>query len=453
MNGRFSFAAPRIANDVSVAMARVATRFYLFGALLVVSTIYLPHRAPHNVYGLAALAVLAVLTTVLLSVFPWDKFKVTTFTSVNVLTSSIIMALLIYFTGGSRSGYHLIFFLIIFFSYYYNMAEMFLITTVVSAFYLLPLLYEGSDPYQISTSAVTVLFFYFGTYILSLVTRYMMMKNATLEHLNKDIIALTSLSESLLDDLEEGVLPETLADNLKGYVPSTYCIALLLDDRENLVVRFISPVRGLDWAPKINEIYPPEKLSKLRSVFATRQPLLQNIAADDVDPDLKKMISPNTSNVLSVPIRIGANHGGIVIFGEERISSRAPFTNERIQMAITVSKQIATAIQLSRCYEKLADAKHDLAISHERVVMAERLATLGEVTRAVEHEINNPLNVILNWSEVYQEDAAIPNEMRKKFQVIYDMAVRISEVIRKLTEIKEARSIEFIKGQRMTDIQ
>jgi len=452
MNGLVSIAAPRIAQNVSVAMARVATRFYLFGALLVASTIYLPHRAPHHVIGLISLAVLSLLMIGLLSRFPWNMYGTYVFTATHVLASSAMVALLIYFTGGSQSGYHLLFFLIIFFSYYYNLTEMFVIATVVAVFYLLPLFYEGRDPYQYSTFAVTVLFFFFGTYLLSLVTRYMMMKNETLERLNGEIMALTSLSATLLHDLEEGSLPESLAENLKGYVPSTYCIGLLLDESNNLIVRFISPVRGLAWAPKINEIFPADRLVKLKSVFDTRQPLMLNIDAGDVDEDLLGILSPNTSVALAVPIRIGANHGGIVVFGEERIQSRAPFTNERIQMAITVSRQIATAIQLSRCYEKLAEAKHDLAVSHDRIIKAERLATLGEVTRAVEHEINNPLNVILNWAEVYQEDKSIPHEMRKKFQVIYDMAIRIAEVIRKLTDIKEARAVEFIKGQRMTDI-
>jgi signal transduction histidine kinase len=75
------------------------------------------------------------------------------------------------------------------------------------------------------------------------------------------------------------------------------------------------------------------------------------------------------------------------------------------------------------------------------------------VTRTVEHEINNPLSVIVNWAEIYREDSAIDPELRRKFQIIYDMAMRITEVIKKLAEIKDAKSIEFIKGQKMTDIE
>jgi hypothetical protein len=33
------------------------------------------------------------------------------------------------------------------------------------------------------------------------------------------------------------------------------------------------------------------------------------------------------------------------------------------------------------------------------------------------------------------------------------MSIRIMEVIRRLSEVKDSKSIEFIKGQRMTDIK
>jgi C4-dicarboxylate-specific signal transduction histidine kinase len=105
------------------------------------------------------------------------------------------------------------------------------------------------------------------------------------------------------------------------------------------------------------------------------------------------------------------------------------------------------------CYERLIEARHNLHVSQDKVIKAERLATLGEVTRTVEHEINNPLSVIVNWAEIYREDSTIDPELRRKFQIIYDMAIRITAVIKKLAEIKDAKSIEFIKGQKMADIE
>jgi two-component system sporulation sensor kinase B len=97
-------------------------------------------------------------------------------------------------------------------------------------------------------------------------------------------------------------------------------------------------------------------------------------------------------------------------------------------------------------------ARREIQSSHDKIIKAERLAALGEVTRAVEHEINNPLSVIVNWSEIYRKDESIDPRLRGKFQTIYDMSERIMVVIKKLSEMKETRSVEFIKGQKMTRI-
>jgi signal transduction histidine kinase len=452
MSGMHSLIGPRIALGVGTAMARVAVRFYFFSALLVASTIYLPHKEPHNNAGLVALAVAGAFMMGFLSWFPWDRHKTRVFTAAHLLVSSTMMALLIYFTGGSSSSYHLLFFLIILFSYFYDIAELFAITTVVALFFLLPVLYETADPYRFSSFAVTILFFYFGAYLLSLVTRYMLMKNHALERLNGEVLALTSLTSTLLEDLEEGSLPDSLASTLREYVPTTYCIVLLLDEQDHLVVRLAAPVRPVQWRFTMGSSFGPGRLPRLRQVLKTRQPEVYRVDVDELDDELAAVLSRETAAILAVPIRTGAANGGVIVFAEERHEGRAPFTNEKIHLAVAVSKQIATAVQLSHCYENLELAKHELAISHDKVIKAERLATLGEVTRAVEHEINNPLSVILNWSEVYRDDASLPDETRKKFQVIFDMAVRITDVIRKLTEINETKSVEFMQGQRMTDI-
>jgi hypothetical protein len=448
-----SLIAPRLAPGIGVAMARVATRFYFFSILLVAATVYLPQRTSPNAYGLLVLGLFAAGMIVFLSLFPWDRYEPRVFSLTHLLASSVMLALLVYFTGGSKSGYSVLFFLIILFSYFYNLTEMISITTVVSFFFLLPFLYEKPEPYQFAASAVTVLFFYLGTYILHGVTRFMLKKNKTLEELNNDILDLSSLSTGLLADLEADSLPESFAENLKDHIPTTYCILLLLDDQENLVTRLACPVRSLAWEPAIGSAYRSDRLPLVRSVFETRQPALYRLEFDAIDEDLKLMISKATCSVLVVPVRTGAENGGVMIFGEERHWNRSPITHEKIQLAVAISKQVSTAVQLWRCHDKLAEARRSLEVSRDSLIKAERLATLGEVTRAVEHEINNPLSVIVNWSEIYRDDPSVDAVLRNKFQIIYDMAIRIMGVVRRLSEIKDAKSIEFIKGQRMTDIK
>ena len=172
-----AFLAPRIAPGIGVAMARVAARFFFFSILLVGSTIYLPHEVAPGRFGLIVLALLTAGMIVFLHRFPWDRFEPRVFTLVHLLTSCSLLSLLVFVTGGARSSYDLLFFLIILFSYFYNLREMLSITTVVSVFYLLPFIYSDFEPRHVALSAVTVLFFYLGTYVLYGVTRFVLKKN------------------------------------------------------------------------------------------------------------------------------------------------------------------------------------------------------------------------------------------------------------------------------------
>jgi hypothetical protein len=447
------FLTPRIAPGIGVAMARVATRFYFFSFLLVASTIYLPHKGPSGPYGLLVLAVLTIGVMIFISLFPWDDRQPRAFTLTYLLSSCGLISLLVYFTGGAQSAYGILFFLIIFFSFFYNQAEMYLITTIVSLFYLVPFLYDSPNSYHFTTAAITVLFFYFGTYILHGVTRIVVKKNQTLEELNRNIMELDAITSRLVKDLETGSLPDSLAETLKEHLPSTYCLMMLLDEEQNLISQLACPVRPLTWTPMIGSIYAPHKLISARTVLETRQPRLFQLATDALDEDLRALIPQNTQSVLIVPIRVGAENIGVMAFGEERQWARSAFTNEKIKLAIAITKQIATGLNMWWCFERLREARRDLEVSHDKIIKAERLAALGEVTRAVEHEINNPLSVIVNWSEIFRHDESIDPPLRNKFQIIYDMSIRIMAVIRKLSEVKDAQPVEFIKGQNMTRIE
>jgi C4-dicarboxylate-specific signal transduction histidine kinase len=227
---------------------------------------------------------------------------------------------------------------------------------------------------------------------------------------------------------------------------------MLSDANGSLTTRIACPIRSFTWEPLIGAVYAADRLKSVRTVLETRQPLLYRLDSDDIEDDLKKMLAKNTRSVLVVPIRIAAENIGVMIFGEERHWNRSSFTNDKIQLAVAISKQVATGLSTWWCRERLTEARRDLKLSYDKIIKAERLATLGEVTRAVEHEINNPLSVIVNWSEIFRDDDSIDPEIRKKFQIIYDMSMRIMAVIRKLSAMKDTKAVEVIRGQKMTHI-
>lgn len=83
---------------------------------------------------------------------------------------------------------------------------------------------------------------------------------------------------------------------------------------------------------------------------------------------------------------------------------------------------------------------------------ARYLAGVGEVSLAIQHEINNPLAALLTNSALISSGMLNADEVPTSLKVIDEQARRIAEVVRRLQGIEAPRSVEYLKGQRMVDL-
>jgi two-component system NtrC family sensor kinase len=87
-----------------------------------------------------------------------------------------------------------------------------------------------------------------------------------------------------------------------------------------------------------------------------------------------------------------------------------PFTEKQIELASTFADQAAIAIENVRLFEsveartrELAASLEDLRTTQDRLVQTQKLASLGQLTAGIAHEIKNPLNFVNNFSGVSAE--------------------------------------------------
>jgi len=131
-------------------------------------------------------------------------------------------------------------------------------------------------------------------------------------------------------------------------------------------------------------------------------------AEGDEFPETRQIaIQQGHRTSLSVPmLREGESIGAIIL---RRIEVQ-PFTDRQIRLLQTFADQAVIAIGNVRMFEQvqertreLSESLEELRAAQDRLVQTEKLASLGQLTAGIAHEIKNPLNFINNFSAVSVE--------------------------------------------------
>lgn len=262
--------------------------------------------------------------------------------------------------------------------------------------------------------------------------------------------------------LREAEQKITILYEIARFVSSLHDVQLVLDAIVNLLWNEFKldacSIRLLDTDGKLR-IKSQKGLSKAFIEKTTREPTIDSYSgdcfltgriviindADQIDKPIStnRIVCENITSFAVAPIKVEGETIGVLVTS----SKKKNYFHERFNDVIyVISNQIGIAIRISQLYEEIQSLNQGLeqkvrertAELEEKttcLIEAERLATVGEMSKRIAHELRNSLTVVGGLARRLHEKSSENDPNREYLKIIFEEVKTLEEKVSNLIKL------------------
>lgn len=241
----------------------------------------------------------------------------------------------------------------------------------------------------------------------------------TLRSYQEQLERLTEVGLEITTRLTEEDMARNAFEKLRGYIPWQFCSIGILDD-ERTIRSYYERFDKREYQNRTFDVYDTSNIYMLlvRRLLETGRSVVISDSRVDIDRLFPDHTLPRDSGLfrsphsfLASPLQLETTRGllGIQTRGENVYQDNHRLILENLSLYIATALQNARAFteiqrqqatlrrqadELTHTNEELASALKHLQDTQLQLVQSEKMASLGQLTAGIAHEINNPINFV-----------------------------------------------------------
>ena len=219
-----------------------------------------------------------------------------------------------------------------------------------------------------------------------------------------ELSTVNSISQAIVGHLEIDKLINLVGDKVRDLFKANIVYLAVLNKQTNII----------EFPYGYGDEYPPLKLGEglTSKIILTKESLLINRKIDERE---EEVIGTPAASYLGVPIPVGGDIIGVL--SVQSTEKENLFTDDDKRLLSTIAAHVGIALNNANAYEELNKTLENLQATQNQLVAQEKLASLGQLTAGIAHEIKNPLNFVNNFSEL---SVGLVEELQQGLHLIRD---------------------------------